>query len=140
MTDADITQVTVIKAGNAFCVAGLDGRLPAGEHALGLYVDDCRHLSVHELRINGVAPRLLVSSDQAGQAAVYELTNPELPLADGTTLPLQTLRVRLEQRIHRDGLDETIALRSHHSQPVELELELRLDADYAPMLEIREMT
>jgi glycogen debranching enzyme len=140
MKDADVTQATVIKAGNAFCVAPLDGQVPPGEHAFGLYVNDCRHLAVHELRINGVPPRLLVSSDEAGQAAVYELTNPELPLADGAGLPLQALRVRLEQRIHPDGLDETITLRSHHSQAVELDLSLRLDADFAPMLEIREMT
>lgn len=140
MKDADVTQGTVIKAGNAFCVAQPDGQLPVGEHALGLYVEDCRHLSVHELALNGVAPRLLVSSDQAGQAAVYELTNPELPLGDGGTLPLQALRIRLEQRIRRDGLDETITLRSHHAAPVEIELSLRLDADFAPMLEIREMT
>lgn len=140
MKDADLTQGTVIKAGNAFCIAQPDGQLPSGEHALGLYVEDCRHLSIHELRLNGMAPHLLISSDQAGGAAVYELTNPELPLADGATLPLQALRIRLEQRIHPDGLDETITLRSHHAAPVELELSLRLDADFVPMLEIREMT
>jgi len=138
--DADVTQGTVIKVGNAFCVAPPGGRLPADDHALGLYVDDCRHLSVHDLRLNGVEPRLLVSSDQAGGAAVYELTNPGLPLADGSTLPLQALRIRLEQRIHRDSLDETITVHSHHHEPVELELSLQLDADFAPMLEIREMT
>src|SRR5690606_13423170 len=105
----------------------------------GLYVDDCRHLSVHELRLNGVLPRLLVSSDEAGEAAVYELTNPDLPLADGSALPLQALRIRLEQRIRADGLDEAITLRSHHPDPVELELTLALDADFAPMLELRQM-
>jgi len=140
VTDADVTQGTIIKAGNAFCVARPDGQLPAGPHPLGLFVDDCRHLSVHEVRLNGVEPRLLVSSDQAGTAAVYELTNPELALRDGGTLPLQALRIRLVQRIHPDGLDETITLRSHHSAPVALDLTLRLDADFAPMLELREMT
>lgn len=139
MTETDVTQGTVIKARNAFCVAPPDGVLAAGDHALGLYVDDCRHLSVHELRLNGVLPRLLVSSDEAGEAAVYELTNPDLPLADGSALPLQALRIRLEQRIRADGLDETITLRSHHPDPVELELTLALDADFAPMLELRQM-
>jgi glycogen debranching enzyme len=138
--DADVTQGTIIKAGNAFCVAQPNGQLPAGAHPLGLFVDDCRHLSVHELRLNGVEPRLLVSSDHAGTAAVYELTNPELALRGGRVLPLQALRIRLVQRIHRDGLDETIRLRSHHSEPVTLDLTLRLDADFAPMLELREMT
>jgi glycogen debranching enzyme len=139
VNEVDVTRATVIKAGNAFCIAGLDGELPGGGHALGLYVDDCRHLSRHELRLNGMPPRLLVSSDQAGAAAVYELTNPDMPLSGGSTLPLQALRVRMERRIGSDGLDETIVLRSQHHEPVELELTLRLDADFAPMLELRGM-
>ncbi|HEX6020999.1 MAG TPA: glycogen debranching N-terminal domain-containing protein, partial [Solirubrobacter sp.] len=139
MNDVDVTRTTVIKAGNAFCLAGLDGELPDGTHALGVYVDDCRHLSRYELRLNGLPPRLLVSSDEAGTAAVYELTNPDLRLSDGSTLPLQALRVRRERRITGDGLDEAIVLRSHHGEPVELELTLHLDADFAPMLELRGM-
>jgi glycogen debranching enzyme len=139
MNDVDVSQTTVVKAGNAFCVARRDGELPADEHALGLFVDDCRHLRTHELRICGVAPRLLVSSDEAGTAATYELTNPELRLPAGEVLPLQALRIRLERRIHPDGLDETIMLRSHHPEAVELDLELALDADFVPMLELRRM-
>jgi glycogen debranching enzyme len=139
VSDVDVTQTTVIKSGNAFCVARRDGELPAGEHALGVYVEDCRHLSRHELRLNGAAPRLLVSSDEAGGAAVYELTNPELRLDDGRVLPLQALRLRLEQRIRPDGLDETIVLHSHHPESVELDLVLQLDADFVPMLEVRGM-
>ena len=137
MKDVDITDTTVVKAGNAFCVARRDGELPAGDHALGLFVDDCRHLRMHALRINGVAPRLLVASDQAGTAAVHELTNPQLRLRDGRALPLQALRIRLERHVLPDGMDETVLLRSHHHEPIELELELALDADFVPMLELR---
>jgi glycogen debranching enzyme len=139
MNDVDVTQTTVLKAGNAFCIAGRDGELPAGEHALGVFVDDCRHLRTHVLRIAGGSPRLLVASDEAGTAAVHELTNSELRLDDGRTLPLQALRVRLERRIQPDGLEETILLRSHHTEPVELDVELALDADFVPMLELRGM-
>src|SRR5690606_21570461 len=103
------------------------------------FVDDCRHLRTHELRICGVAPRLLVASDEAGSAAVHELTNHQLRLRDGSTLPLQALRIRLKRRIHPDGLDETVLLRCHHPEPVERELELKLEADFVPMLELRGM-
>jgi glycogen debranching enzyme len=139
MKDVDVTRTTVVKAGNAFCVAGRDGELPTDEHALGVFVDDCRHLRTHVLRVCGVAPRLLVASDEAGAAAVHELTNPELRLPDGGRLPLQALRIRLERRIHPDGMDETVLLRSHHLEPVELDVELALDADFVPMLEVREL-
>ena len=140
MIDVAVTATAVVKAGNAFCVARRDGELPGGDHPLGVFVEDCRHLRTHALRLNGVAPRLLVASDEAGDASTHELTNPALPLADGGTLPLQALRIRLERRIRPDGLDETVLLRSHHHEPVELELELQLDADFVPMLELRGMT
>jgi glycogen debranching enzyme len=79
-----------------------------------------------------------VASDAAGSEAVYELTNPDLVLADGRDLPLQSLRLRVERRILAGAMLERIALRSHARDPVELELELSCDADFRPMLEVRE--
>ena len=52
----------MIKEENVFVVCRRDGSFPVGEpHPLGLYSDDCRFLSGHELRVNGVRPRLLVA-------------------------------------------------------------------------------
>jgi hypothetical protein len=54
-----------------------DGTIPvAASHPLSLYLDDCRHLSGQEVRVAGVAPRLLVASAPTGAEAIYELTNP----------------------------------------------------------------
>ena len=84
----NLAEATVIKAGNGFCVAQRDGRLPLAEdHPLGVYVDDCRFLRGHELWLGGHRPRLLIASDAAGTAAVLELTNPDLLLGDGRPLP-----------------------------------------------------
>jgi glycogen debranching enzyme len=136
----NLAETTVIKAGNGFCVALRDGRLPiAGDHPLGLYLDDCRHLRGHELWLGGREPRLLVGSDAAGTAAVFELTNPDLHLGTGQLLPLQSLRVRVERRMLARAMVDRIALRSYAREPVAFELELRLDADFRPMLEIRGM-
>lgn len=137
MNEADVTRTTVIKAGNAFCVAGLEGEIaPDGRSGLGAFLDDCRHLCRHAVRLNGVVPRLLVSSDQAGAAAVYELTNPAIRSPEAP-LPLQALRVRLERRMRPDGMDETIRLHLYHPSPVELALDVLIDADFRPMLELR---
>jgi glycogen debranching enzyme len=134
----NLTQTTVIKAGNAFCVALQDGRLPLDEdHPLGVYVNDCRHLRGSELRINGSEPRLLIASDAAGTAAIYELTNRELLLGDDHVLAAESLRVRVERRIEPHALTDRITLRSYAHDPVELLLELIFDADFRPMLEIR---
>jgi glycogen debranching enzyme len=134
----NLSKTTVIKSGNGFCVALDDGRLPLAEdHPLGVYFGDCRHLRGHELWVGGQRPRLLIASDAAGDAAVFELTNPDLQLADGRELPLQSLRVRMDRRMLPGAMVDRIGVRSHAREPVEFELELRLDADFLPMLEIR---
>jgi glycogen debranching enzyme len=136
----NLSETTVVKAANAFCVALRDGRLPLDlDHPLGLYLEDCRHLRGYELQLAGRPPRLLVSSDAAGTGAVFELTNVDLELADGSSLPLQSLRVRVTRRILPHALVDQIMVRSYAREPVELDLELRLDADFRPMLEIRDI-
>ena len=87
----------MIKAGNVFAVTRRDGSLPP-DGPLGVYADDCRFLSRHELRVAGAQPRLLVASAQTGSAAVHELTNPALP---GASAP--ALRIRVERRLDGDG-------------------------------------
>jgi glycogen debranching enzyme len=134
----NLSETTVVKAGNCFCVALRDGRLPVAEdNPLGVYLDDCRYLCGHELRLAGLTPRLLVASDAAGTGAVFEFTNPDLVLTDGGVLPLQSLRLRVERRMLSNGMLERVTVRSHAGDPVALELELRLDADFRPMLEVR---
>jgi glycogen debranching enzyme len=110
-------------------VARRDGSLPIGEpHPLGLYLDDCRFLCGHELYLNGARPRLLVASAALGSESVHELTNPR-----------QTLRLRLERRLVERAVEETVVVQSYDREPLEIELELRLSADFEPMLAIRGM-
>jgi glycogen debranching enzyme len=136
---ANLADTIVIKDGNVFLVSLRDGRLPAEvEHPLGLWFRDCRFLCTHELRICGHLPRLLTATDAAGTQAVHELTNPDLELADGQRLPAQSLRLRVERTAEAEGaLRQRIAVRSYHRHPIRLPLELRLGADFQPMLELR---
>ena len=134
----NLSDTTVIKAGNAFCVALRDGRLPlADDHPLGVYLADCRHLRGYELWIGGRQPRLLISNDSAGAAAVFELTNQDVELADGRTLPLQSLQIRLDRQMEHAALVERLSVRSHARDRVRFDVELRVGADFSPMLEVR---
>ena len=136
----NLADTIVIKDGNLFLVAMPDGRLPADvEHPLGLWFRDCRFLCMHELRICDQLPRLLTATDAAGTQAVHELTNPDLVLADGQArLPGESLRLRVERTVEAAGaLRQRIAVRSYHRQAIQLSLELRLGADFKPMLELR---
>ncbi len=136
---ANLANTIVLKAGNAFCVSLPDSDVPAdGEHPLGLYRDDCRFLSAHELRIAGVAPRLLVSSAITGAEAVHELTNPELELPGGRPLALQTLQLRVDRVLEDEAtMRERVHVHLYGREPLELELEIALAADFRPMLALR---
>ena len=110
----------------------------ATPHPLGLYRDDCRFLSGHELCVNRVRPRLLVASAASGSESVHELTNPALPLPGGRVLPLQSLQLRLERRIVADDeVEETLLVHSYDREPLYLDIDLLLAADFEPMLAIR---
>ena len=134
----NLAETIVIKEENAFAVVRRDGSVPVGQvHPLGVYLDDCRFLSGHELCLNGVRPRLLVASSALGSESVHELTNPALPLAGGRVLPLQSLQVRLERRVAERAIEECIFVHSYDREPLELHLDLLLSADFEPMLAIR---
>ena len=135
----DLAETTVIKDENVFVVCRRDGSLPVGEpHPLGLYLDDCRFLSGHELTVCGATPRLLVASAARGTDALHELTNPALALPDGRVLPLQSLRIRFERRVGPgDAVAETLLVYSYARERVRLDVELALAADFAPMLAVR---
>jgi glycogen debranching enzyme len=136
---ADLTHTTVLKDGNAFLVTTPSGDVPlAGGHPLGLYRDDCRFLSGHELQVGGARPRLLVASETTGAAAVHELTNPHLDLPTGRTLAPQTLQVRVERTLAGEtALRERIRVRHHGRAPVALDVDVALAADFRPMLALR---
>lgn len=139
---ADLTHTVVLKEGNAFMVSTPEGSVPLdGEHPLGLYRDDCRFLSAHELRVGGVHPRLLVTSTIGGAEAVHELTNPELELPGPHTLALQTLQVRVDRVLVDEAtLSERVHVHLYGRDPVDIEVEIALAADFRPMLMLRGMT
>jgi len=139
---ANLANTIVLKAGNAFLVSLPDSDVPLDdEHPLGLYRDDCRFLSGHELRIAGVSPRLLVASSVTGAAAVHELTNPELELPGGRPLALQTLQLRVDRTLQDERtMLERVHVHLYGREPVELELEVAVAADFKPMLVIRGLT
>ena len=117
-----------------------DGSVPVGEpHPLGVYRDDCRFLSGHELCVNGVRPRLLVASAAPGSESVHELTNPALPLPGGPrAAAAERSSCGSSGGVRRaTRLEETLLVHSYDREPLDLDLDLLLAADFEPMLAIR---
>jgi glycogen debranching enzyme len=135
----NLSETTVLKAGNVYSVTERDGSLRLGEaHPLGVFRDDCRFVCGHQWTVNGERPLQLVASSARGSEAVHELTNPPLQLPDGGVLPLQGLQLRFERRLGREQrFEECLVVRSYVRRPVELEVALALRADFLPMLAIR---
>ena len=136
---AELTDTVVLKEGNAFLVSTREGAVPLeGDHPLGLYLDDGRFLSGHELRVGGAPPRLLVTSEVSGAEVVHELTNPALDLPGGGALALQTLQIRLERTlVDETTLHERVRIHLYGRDEVELHVEIALAADFRPMLALR---
>jgi glycogen debranching enzyme len=96
----NLADTTVLKSGNTFCVSLPGGRVPLeGDHPLGLYLDDCRYLSGHELRVD--------------------------PAIDP----------QIERTVSEGGMVDRVVLRS--PSPVDAHVELRLDADFRSIYELR---
>ena len=135
----NLADTLVIKQQNLFLIALRDGCLPQHDpHPLGLYFQDCRHLSAYEWRLNGEVPLLLQASDARGGRALHELTNPPLTLSDGSTVAPQSLSLRLDRMLDEPAnMRERLVLSSHHHENVRLDLELHVAAYFASMLAIR---
>jgi glycogen debranching enzyme len=135
----DINEAVVIKDDNLFLVSQRDAALPVeGHHPFGLYYNDCRFLSGWQLEILGERPRPLVCATGRGDCATHELTNHELTVGHGRTMPPQTLQIRIERElVGGRTLEERITIRSFDVDPVSGELVLRMQSGFEPMMWLR---
>jgi glycogen debranching enzyme len=128
----------ILKQNDIFVVSDVSGDIPAGnEEGLGLYRSDTRFLSTYELRINGRKPILLNHSVDRAYVATFQLVNPTLgESGGGARIPRQSLSIRRTRFVH-EGLHERIGIQNCNRHAVEVELELRFDADFLDIFEVR---
>jgi glycogen debranching enzyme len=121
-----------LKQDGIFVVSDVMAEIPAANsEGFGLYRHDTRFLSTFELRLNGELPVLLNHSVDRAYVATFQMVNPALG-----DIPRQSLSLRRTRFVHR-GLHERIGLQNCHNQPIEVELELRFDADFLDIFEVR---
>jgi glycogen debranching enzyme len=128
----------ILKHNDVMFVSDLAGDVPAGNDAgLGLYRSDSRFLSTFELRLNGRRPILLNHGVDRAYVATFQLSNPVLePRHGGAAIPKQSLSLRRTRFVH-DGVHERIGLQNCNRHAVEVDLELRFDADFLDIFEVR---
>jgi glycogen debranching enzyme len=126
-------DTVAILEGNAFVVSDRNGDLdasPTENH--GLFLNDTRFLSRWILTIDGRRPRLLSIDDQA-----YFRVQFFLALATGTVYVDSHLSV-VRRRSIGDGFQESIEIENHDKQPIDLEVKLEVDADFADLFEVKD--
>ncbi len=128
----------ILKHNDVMFVSDLAGDIPAGNDAgMGLYHSDSRFLSTYELRLNGRHPILLNHGVDRAYVATFQLSNPLLePRHGGAGIPKQSLSLRRTRFVH-DGVHERIGLQNCNRHAVEVDLELRFDADFLDIFEVR---
>src|SRR5512138_1035070 len=104
----------------------------------GLFVQDTRFLSHLELTCNGVRPlHLNTAVKEDGCALIVELMNPDLQRDGRLVLPKGSVHILRRKLLWDGACHEQVRFTHHGSEPVELEVELRLEADFVDVFELR---
>ncbi|WP_416673025.1 amylo-alpha-1,6-glucosidase [Egbenema bharatensis] len=100
--------------------------------SLGLFCKDTRFLSRLELQINGLSPILLSSTAQRGFGISVLCANPYV---EGC---FQAETVGIQRDIVlQGGLFEELIITNYSTRPVQFDLSLSFDADFADLFQIR---
>jgi glycogen debranching enzyme len=128
-----------LKGGDGFVVLDAYGDLgivPGSPE--GLFFHDTRHLSRFELRFEGRRPLLLSSVIQDDNAALnVDLTNPDVRLDQDSGTPRDIIAIDRTKFLRQGVAYERIGLRNYDSRPRRFRLDLRFDADFRDLFEVR---
>ena len=119
-----------ILEGSTFCICDEVGDL----HGLtsGFFSEDTRFLSRLELRVNGLRPLLLSSGKVEYFSAAFYLRNAP---TDGLAQDVVSIA---RERFVGEGMQDHVTLRNESPEPVALTLELRVEADFADIISVKE--
>lgn len=132
-------RTRVLLNGDTFAVFDRSGDIqPIGFGQQGIFHKETRHLSRLEMRLNGERPLLLSSTIREDNVLfAVDLTNPDLPMSTGATLPRGTLHIYRTKFLTEGVAYDQITLHNYWDQPVEVELSFEFEADFADIFEVR---
>jgi glycogen debranching enzyme len=116
--------------GGSFCLSGPTGDVTP-DRLEGVFHHDTRTISALQLTVDGVRPHLLSAvQEHVGEAGFY------LQHGHGGRLPAAAMSVQ-RRRFMWGGMHEDVAISSHLAVPVDTTVELRIDADFADLFEVK---
>jgi glycogen debranching enzyme len=128
----------VLKHDSMFAVLNAYGDVDSTAGPLGLYYHDTRFLSYLALRIEGLAPLLLSSTMLDDNAALLvDLANPDIHENDDIVLAKDTILLSRAKFLYAGTCYERIGIKSFSTSERAFSVELRFDADFRDLFEVR---
>ncbi|MFC4769342.1 glycogen debranching N-terminal domain-containing protein [Effusibacillus consociatus] len=128
----------VIKEDDLFLLTDSSGNIHEGdEQGLGLFTKDTRFLSQFEVSVKNLEMILLSSNAAENYIGTIRLTNKEKVENGEIKVWRESIAMERKRFIAEGVLYETVSFRNHNVYPVELEIGIRVDADYKDMFEVR---
>ena len=118
-----------INEGSTFLVAAVDGAIGVDNAAEGLFADDTRFLSRHQLTLSGQRLTSLGFSQLSSRHARWLLSTAEGPTG--------RITVTIDRTIEDRRLHEDLTVRHYGESPCSLVLDLALGTDFADLFEVR---
>ncbi len=127
--------VVAIHADDEVLVCDPDGRMSSTKDE-GYVASDTRLVSGYRLKLGRVPPVLLNSSAVEPFSSRFEFTNPALLAATGGRIPARGLHLRLDRSVGH-GVHEDYDVVNYGPAPVEVDLEVSVECDFADLFEIK---
>jgi glycogen debranching enzyme len=135
-------KTIVLKEGDTFALFEIHGdiyQLSAGSQ--GIYHNGTRYLSKMELTIDGLKPLLLSSLPREdNQMIIVDLTNPDLNLNNTNAILRGTIYISRSKFLWQGAYHEKITFTNFGLEPTSFKVELKYDADFADIFEVRGAT
>jgi hypothetical protein len=117
--------------GESFAISGPDGNItPGGDH--GVFVRDTRFLNRFEILVGGQRPVHLSGASMGGHRAVF---HTYLPVSDDATVDPVVMITR--RRVVDGGVREEVAVTNSGKDPAELDVTVRVGADFAYIFDVK---
>jgi glycogen debranching enzyme len=128
-----------INHGATFLVTDQDGAVPLAAGDCGLFSNDTRYVSRHEVRLNGRRPQSVASVRLSFQHARWHLIADNVEATDGDMRGAR-VAVTVDRLLDLHRLHEDFVLRSYGRTSLTLLLEIALESDFADLFEVRRRT
>jgi glycogen debranching enzyme len=132
-------RTAVLLNGDTFAVFDRSGDiLSIGFGQQGIFHKESRHLSRLQMRLCGERPLLLNSTIREDNVLLaVDLTNPDLVMPSGETLPRGTLHIYRRKFLTEWIAYDQITLHNYGEVTVEGDLSFDFEADFADIFEVR---